>query len=214
MRVRTQELPTVSMRPGIGSGIESLLVGAASPTEPYTLVCVSGRRLRCACSTSPWRIPTGSGRTTTTCCSARRWAGSRGRSATGFGFSDPFPRAYRARPRGSDLSFPCSSVGSSKCSASSPRNRRGSSLTLNSLFSALTALTIWEIAERCFNHNVARWSAWIWALYPAAMQYAVRWIWDTSLTTFSLQLGLVLWPAPARRQAHPAAGRCLDCFGG
>jgi 4-amino-4-deoxy-L-arabinose transferase-like glycosyltransferase len=65
-------------------------------------------------------------------------------------------------------------------------------LTLNSLFSALTTLTIWEIAARCFNRNVARWSAWIWALYPAAMQYAVRWVWDTSLSTFLFSCVLVL----------------------
>jgi hypothetical protein len=28
--------------------------------------------------------------------------------------------------------------------------------------------TTWEIAARCFNTSVAKWSAWIWALYPAA----------------------------------------------
>src|SRR6202167_2876930 len=37
-----------------------------------------------------------------------------------------------------------------------------------------------------------RWSAWIWALYPAAMQYAVRWVWDTSLTTFLFSWVLVV----------------------
>ena len=28
------------------------------------------------------------------------------------------------------------------------------------------------------------WSGWLWALYPAAMQFAVRWIWDMCLTAF------------------------------
>lgn len=65
-------------------------------------------------------------------------------------------------------------------------------LTLNSLFSALTVFPIAAIARRCFAPAVLkthysssniRWSVWLWALYPAAMQYAVRWIWETSLST-------------------------------
>ena len=39
---------------------------------------------------------------------------------------------------------------------------------------------------------MARWSAWIWALYPAAMQYAVKWVWEMALTAFLFQLALVL----------------------
>jgi 4-amino-4-deoxy-L-arabinose transferase-like glycosyltransferase len=65
-------------------------------------------------------------------------------------------------------------------------------LTIDSLFSALTTRTTWEIAARCFNRNVALWSSWIWALYPAAMQYAVRWVWDTSLSTFLFSWMLVV----------------------
>jgi 4-amino-4-deoxy-L-arabinose transferase-like glycosyltransferase len=56
-------------------------------------------------------------------------------------------------------------------------------LAVNSAFSAATVPAIYEIASRCFNRRVAAWSAWIWALYPAAMQYAVRWVWEMSLTT-------------------------------
>ena len=65
-------------------------------------------------------------------------------------------------------------------------------LAINSFFSALTALTTYEIAARCFNRRVAVWAAWIWALYPAAMQYAVRWIWEMTLSTWLLSLILVL----------------------
>ena len=65
-------------------------------------------------------------------------------------------------------------------------------LTINSFFSALTALTTYEIAARCFNRRVAVWSAWIWALYPAAMQYAVRWVWETTLSTWLFTCILVL----------------------
>ena len=65
-------------------------------------------------------------------------------------------------------------------------------LTLNSFFSALTTLTTYEIAARCFNRRVAVWSAWIWALYPAAMQYAVRWVWEMTLSTWLFTCILVL----------------------
>jgi 4-amino-4-deoxy-L-arabinose transferase-like glycosyltransferase len=65
-------------------------------------------------------------------------------------------------------------------------------LTINSLFSAATVPAIYEIAARCFNRRVALWSAWIWALYPAAMQYAVRWVWEMSLTTMLFTWTLVI----------------------
>ena len=69
-------------------------------------------------------------------------------------------------------------------------------LALNSLCGAATIPAIYEIAQRCFGagddshrgRRIALWSAWIWALYPATMQYSVRWIWETSLTTL-----LVAW---------------------
>src|SRR6202023_1313239 len=59
-------------------------------------------------------------------------------------------------------------------------------LTLNSLFSALTVFPIAAIARRCFaptalrtgySASNVRWSVWLWALYPAAMQYAVLSSW-------------------------------------
>ncbi len=65
-------------------------------------------------------------------------------------------------------------------------------LTVNSVFSAATSLCVYEIAARCYSRRVAVWSAWIWALYPAAMQYAVRWVWETSLSTFLFAAVLVL----------------------
>jgi 4-amino-4-deoxy-L-arabinose transferase-like glycosyltransferase len=65
-------------------------------------------------------------------------------------------------------------------------------LTINSIFSAATALCVYEIAARCLNRRVAIWSGWIWALYPAAMQYAVRWVWETALSTFLFAAILVL----------------------
>lgn len=55
-------------------------------------------------------------------------------------------------------------------------------LLVNSILSAWTAVLVWEIGLRCFHRRVAQWSGWLWALYPAAMQYAVRWVWEMSAT--------------------------------
>src|SRR6185312_15796050 len=65
-------------------------------------------------------------------------------------------------------------------------------LTINSVFSAATAPLIYRISTRCYGRKVAVWSAWIWALYPAAMQYAVRWVWEMSLTAFLFTAVLLL----------------------
>ena len=65
-------------------------------------------------------------------------------------------------------------------------------LAIDSLLNALLIPLLWETGERCFDTRVARWSVWIWALYPAAMQYAVRWVWDTTLSTLLFQLALVI----------------------
>jgi hypothetical protein len=72
-------------------------------------------------------------------------------------------------------------------------------LTLNSLFSALTVFPIAAIARRSFAMlgparagSIGRWGVWLWALYPAAMQYAVRWIWETSLSTLLFTCAVAL----------------------
>ncbi len=74
-------------------------------------------------------------------------------------------------------------------------------LVCNSAFSAGIAPAVYEIAARCFDSKgiarrrgrffgkdvaepVALWSAWLWAVYPAALQYAIHWIWEMSLSTF------------------------------
>ena len=62
----------------------------------------------------------------------------------------------------------------------------------NSACSAATALAVYEIGARCYSRKVAVWSGWLWALYPAAMQYAVRWPWEMSLTTMLFVWVLVL----------------------
>jgi 4-amino-4-deoxy-L-arabinose transferase-like glycosyltransferase len=65
-------------------------------------------------------------------------------------------------------------------------------LAFDCVLNALMVATVWEIAERCFSRSIAWWSAWIWALYPAAMQYAVKWVWEMTLTAFLFTVVLVL----------------------
>jgi hypothetical protein len=93
-------------------------------------------------------------------------------------------------------------------------------LTINSIFSAATALLIYEIAARCFQttgraHKIALWSAWLWALYPAALQYAVHWVWDMALTAFLFSAVIVIALTIHRSQTPkpPSAGRSSVCSG-
>ena len=70
-------------------------------------------------------------------------------------------------------------------------------LAINSVFSAATAPAVYQIGWRCFGRTdegmkIALWSGWLWALYPAALQYAVRWVWDMSLTAFLFAWVIVL----------------------
>jgi hypothetical protein len=77
-------------------------------------------------------------------------------------------------------------------------------LVCNSVFSAAIAPAVYEIAARCFDaHGLARrrskyaepvalWSAWLWAVYPAALQYAIHWLWEMSLSTCLFTWALVL----------------------
>jgi len=77
-------------------------------------------------------------------------------------------------------------------------------LVCNSFFSAAIAPAVYEIAARCFDANgvarrlstkvepVALWSAWLWATYPAALQYAIHWIWEMSLSTCFFTWTIVL----------------------
>jgi len=116
--------------------------------------------------------------------------------ATGYGYADPFvghtgPTAW-APPL-----YPVLLAGVFKVFGVYTAMSAWVMLTLNSFFSAAIAPAVYEIAERCYDRQgygrrVALWSGWLWALYPAAMQYAVRWIWEMSLTACLLAWVLVI----------------------
>lgn len=111
--------------------------------------------------------------------------------ATGRGYSDPFLGPSGPTAWVTPL-FPLMLAGIFKLFGVYSTLSAWAVLILDSLLNALMIPLIWETGERCFDAKVARWSAWIWALYPAAMQYGVKWIWETSLTALLFQLALLL----------------------
>jgi hypothetical protein len=109
---------------------------------------------------------------------------------TGFGYADPFT-GHSGPTAWSPPLYPLLMAGVFKLFGVYTAKSAWVLLTINSVFSAATSSVIYEIAARCFHktgskqgRKVALWSGWIWALYPAAMQYAVRWIWDMCISAF------------------------------
>jgi hypothetical protein len=130
--------------------------------------------------------------------------------ASGYGYADPF-NGHSGPTAWAPPLYPLLLAGVFKIFGIYTLKSAWVILTINSVFSAATSLAIYEIALRCFTgaphsgtkftsgpipdaRGIALWSAWLWALYPAAMQYAVRWVWDMALTAclFSFMLVLAL----------------------
>jgi hypothetical protein len=114
---------------------------------------------------------------------------------TGFGYSDPFANTYVAHTGPTAWLpplYPLLLAGIFKLFGVFTLTSAWVLFTIQSAFSAATAVATYEIAARCCNRRVALWSAWIWALYPAAMQYAVRWPWEMTITTALFSFTLVL----------------------
>ena len=108
--------------------------------------------------------------------------------ATGFGYADPFT-GHSGPTAWSPPLYPLLIAAVFKIFGVYTAASAWVLLTINSIFSAATSSVIYEIAARCFHRTgrarkIALWSGWLWALYPAAMQFAVRWIWDMCLTAF------------------------------
>lgn len=56
-------------------------------------------------------------------------------------------------------------------------------LSLDCLFSALTAIPVFFIARKSFGERAAIWSGWIWAFFPLSIYFSAAFIWDTTLAT-------------------------------
>lgn len=115
--------------------------------------------------------------------------------ATGHGYANPFAPSFLG-PTGPTAwvppAYPLLIAGVFKAFGVYTNLSAWVLLFINCTLSALTAMAVWEIAYRCYTRANAVWSGWLWALYPAAMQYAVRWLWEMTLTTFLFTVVLVL----------------------
>jgi 4-amino-4-deoxy-L-arabinose transferase-like glycosyltransferase len=112
--------------------------------------------------------------------------------ATGHGYSDPFILGGTGPTAWLPPLFPLLIAGCFKLFGVYTPMAAWAVLAVNCLFSAATAPAVYEIARRCFNPRVAVWSGWLWALYPAAMQYSVKWVWETTLTTMLFAWALTI----------------------
>ena len=116
--------------------------------------------------------------------------------ATGYGYADPFnghsgPSAWTAPL------YPLLLAGVFKVFGVYTLGSAWVILAINCVFSAAVAPAVYEMGWRCFGRGreglkIALWAGWLWALYPAAMQFAVKWIWEMSLTVCLFAWVLVL----------------------
>jgi 4-amino-4-deoxy-L-arabinose transferase-like glycosyltransferase len=114
---------------------------------------------------------------------------------SGYGYSDPFANVYYAHTGPTAWLpplYPLLLAGIFRVFGVFTHASAWVLFAIQSAFSAATALATYEIAARILSRRIALWSAWIWALYPAAMQYAVRWPWEMTITTALFSFVLVL----------------------
>jgi len=85
-------------------------------------------------------------------------------------------------------------------------------LAVNSIFSALTCATIYYIGREVFGaqSRVPVWAAWVWALLPSQMFWAIRFPWETSLSAYLLSVVVLLM---LRHEAEARLSHWL-AFGG
>jgi hypothetical protein len=61
-------------------------------------------------------------------------------------------------------------------------------LALDSLFSALTCIPVFLIAQKSFGRRTAIWAGWAWTFFPYAIFFSADFIWVTTLATLMLAL--------------------------
>ena len=110
---------------------------------------------------------------------------------TGYGFADPF-RGHTGPTAWVPPLYPWILAGDFRLFGIYSAVAAWAVLAFDCVLNALMVFTTWEIAARCFNRKVAVWSVWLWAFYPAAMQYAVKWVWEMTLSAFLFSWVLVL----------------------
>ena len=102
--------------------------------------------------------------------------------ADGHGFSSPFQKPTGPTAWEPPL-YPLLMAGIYKIFGVYTKMSAFVLLTINSFFSALTCVPLFYLARRSFGIKIAKWSAWTWGVFPYAGYWAVKWIWETSITT-------------------------------
>ena len=110
--------------------------------------------------------------------------------ASGHGFSNPFGPATGPTAWEPPL-YPCLTAGVFVMFGIYFKASAFVLLVLNSIFSALTCIPIFRIAQRMFSEKVAVGSAWAWALLPNVMFWCTRYVWETSLS--ALLVAAIFW---------------------
>jgi hypothetical protein len=105
--------------------------------------------------------------------------------ASGYGFSNPFQMPTGPTAWEPPL-YPYLTAGIFRLFGIYSNASAFVLLTINSFFSALTAIPIYLIGKRTFGYTVALWSAWMWAVLPFTMYWSTKWVWETSLSALLL----------------------------
>jgi hypothetical protein len=110
-----------------------------------------------------------------------------GSLAAGHGFSDPYPFFGHSGPSAlMPPVYPLALAGIFKVFGAYSLASALIALFLNSLLSALTAIPIYHLASQCFSSPIAKWSAWLWVVFPYSVYWASVFPWATTLTTLLL----------------------------
>jgi 4-amino-4-deoxy-L-arabinose transferase-like glycosyltransferase len=129
--------------------------------------------------------------------------------AEGHGFSSPFDQATGPTAWQPPL-YPLMIAAAFKIAGIYSAASAIILLLINSLLNASTAIPVFFLASRSFGARVATWSAWVWTLSPWSAYWAVKWVWETSLSAFVLVVLLLL----AWRIADAGRQRDWIVFGG
>jgi 4-amino-4-deoxy-L-arabinose transferase-like glycosyltransferase len=81
-------------------------------------------------------------------------------------------------------------------------------LSLDSLFSALTCIPVFLIAQRSFGRRTAVRAGWAWAFFPYAIYFSADFIWVTTLATLMLAL---LFLAALHFEDSPRVALWIGC---
>jgi 4-amino-4-deoxy-L-arabinose transferase-like glycosyltransferase len=119
---------------------------------------------------------------------------------SGFGYSAPWPNTPIAATAQQPPMFPILLASIFKVAGAYSLTSLWIAVSLNALFSAMTAIMILRLGKRDLGDWVGILAAWIWALWLYEAIVSIR-LWESGLTT--LLLMLALWWLPSLTSARP-----------